>query len=101
MANGWVENPNGDTPGWWLWAGSDAARETNWTQTRASDPRDGFAPDVNNAGWYFNGGDPQNLNDWWHDETVADEPEPIQPQIIPVPGVPNRSSRDGRLPVAL
>src|SRR5690349_1503058 len=71
MSNGWVENPKGDSPGWWLWAGGDAGNETNWTQNPGSAPPDGFEPDARNPGWYFNGGNPEDPNDWWHDETIT------------------------------
>jgi hypothetical protein len=77
--SGWHADAN--NPGWYLWAGSDAAHETSWTQTVASPPPAGFAPDPPNPGWYFTGGDPLDPAAWWSDETV------VPPVSGTVPGI--------------
>lgn len=39
-------------------------------------PPAGFSPDPNNPGWYFNGGDPEDPNNWW-DGSGSSGPDPI------------------------
>lgn len=66
----WIQDHN--DPTYYYWAGGDAGQEKNWTQVAASEPPQGFYGDPANPGWYLReGGDPENTNDWWHDETVV------------------------------
>ena len=48
-------------------------------------PPDGFEPDPNNPGWYFNGGDPNDPNNWWEGPA---QPAPVEPAPVQNPGLP-------------
>lgn len=44
-----------------------------------STPPDGFAPDPNNPGWFFNGGDPNAPSSWWRDTRLGIDVSSYQP----------------------
>jgi hypothetical protein len=72
MATAWTQDPNSTR---FYWSVGDVNKDNAWSDIQGSDPPDGFYADGPNPGWYLrDGGDPQTNTDWWHDETVVEEP---------------------------
>jgi hypothetical protein len=73
MATAWVQDTNDPTS--YYWSVGDASQDRCWTKIEASAPPEGFFADGPNPGWYLrDGGDPESTADWWHDETIVEEP---------------------------